>query len=132
MTSKIRSPEAVARCDCPIHMPSIRSGCTSMTTRTLKKMNEPSVRSPFTTIRPPTSSTIACATSGRKDSSGTYSARCRFALTLCSNTASDRPANFLPSDPSWANDLTTWTPTMPSSATVATSAIFCWTSRRIG
>jgi two-component sensor histidine kinase len=29
---KIRSPDAVARWDCPIHMPSIRSGMISMVT----------------------------------------------------------------------------------------------------
>jgi hypothetical protein len=55
-----------------------------------------------------------------------------FALTLWSNTDSERSANFSPSVRSCANDLTTWTPTMLSSATVATSAIFCWTSRKIG
>ena len=32
-TSKIRSPDAVARCAWPIHMPSMRSGMTSMSTR---------------------------------------------------------------------------------------------------
>ena len=30
ITSKIRSPDAVARCAWPIHMPSERSGSTSM------------------------------------------------------------------------------------------------------
>ena len=52
--------------------------------------------------------------------------------TLCRKTDSDRASNFACSAGSWANDLTTWTPTMFSSATVATSAIFCWTSRRTG
>ena len=41
-------------------------------------------------------------------------------------------ANFAASCGSCANALTTWTPTMFSSATVATSAIFCCTSRSIG
>ena len=30
ITSKMRSPDAVARCAWPIHMPSMRSGMTSM------------------------------------------------------------------------------------------------------
>ena len=43
-----------------------------------------------------------------------------------------RASNFACSAGSCANDLTTWTPTMFSSATVATSASFCCTSRSIG
>ena len=39
ITSKIRSPDAVARCAWPIHMPSIRSGMTSMSTSTLNAKN---------------------------------------------------------------------------------------------
>ena len=53
ITSKIRSPDAVARCACPIHMPSIRSGMTSISTSTLKAKNELSASSPLATIRPP-------------------------------------------------------------------------------
>ena len=41
-------------------------------------------------------------------------------------------ANFASSAGSCANALTTWTPTMFSSETVATSASFCWTSRSVG
>ena len=41
-------------------------------------------------------------------------------------------ANFASSRGSWANALTTLTPTMFSSATVVMSAIRCWTSLRIG
>ena len=43
-----------------------------------------------------------------------------------------RRSNFACSACSCANDFTTWTPTMFSSATVATSAIFCCTSRSSG
>ena len=64
--------------------------------------------------------------------SGTYSARCRFARSVCSNTRSERCLNFASSDGSCANALTTWTPTMFSSATVATSARRCCTSRSVG
>ena len=70
-TSKIRSPDAVARWACPIHMPSIRSGMTSIRTRTLKAKNEFRASSPLATIRPPYSSTVAWAMSGRNESSGT-------------------------------------------------------------
>ena len=61
-----------------------------------------------------------------------YSARWRFARTESAKTCSDRYSNFSCSASSCANDLTTWTPTMFSSATVATSAIFCCTSRSKG
>ena len=71
MTSKIRSPDAVARCDWPIHMPSIRSGITSITTSTLKKKKVPMSSVPFATIRPPASRTPACMISGRNERSGT-------------------------------------------------------------
>ena len=71
MTWKIRSPDAVARCAWPIHMPSMRSGITSMSTRTLNWMNAPIDSVPFTTMRPPTSSTAAWASSGRKAIIGT-------------------------------------------------------------
>ena len=71
MTSKIRSPEAVARCIWPIHMPSMRNGMTSMTTKMLNETNWPNESEPFATMRPPRSSTAACARSGRKDSRGT-------------------------------------------------------------
>ncbi len=40
MISKIRSPDAVARCAWPIHMPSIRNGMTSMSTRMLNEKND--------------------------------------------------------------------------------------------
>ena len=71
MTSKIRSPDAVARWDWPTHIPSMRSGMTSITTRMLKKKNDPKSSVPFATIRPPTSRTPACMISGRNESSGT-------------------------------------------------------------
>ena len=41
MISKMRSPEAVARWAWPIHMPSIRSGMTSISVSTLKKKKSP-------------------------------------------------------------------------------------------
>ena len=71
ITWKIRSPDAVARCAWPIHMPSIRSGITSISTSTLNWMNAPSESDPDTTMRPPTSSTAACAISGRNAIIGT-------------------------------------------------------------
>ena len=67
----MRSPDAVARCAWPIHMPSMRSGMISITTKRLNSMNVPSVSDPFATMRPPTSSTTACAISGTNASTGT-------------------------------------------------------------
>ena len=55
-----------------------------------------------------------------------------FASMLRAKTRFERAENFSSSFDSCANDLTTWTPTMFSSATVVMSAIFCWTSRRTG
>ena len=49
ITSKNRSPDAVARCAWPIHMPSIRSGITSIIRSRLKAKKPPIVRSPWTT-----------------------------------------------------------------------------------
>ena len=51
---------------------------------------------------------------------------------LWAKSASGRRTNLSCSACSCANDLTTWTPTTFSSATVATSAIFCCTSRSTG
>ncbi len=64
--------------------------------------------------------------------SGTYVARCRLARIVSRKTSSERAWNFADSCGSCAKALTTWTPTMFSSATVATSASFCWTSRSVG
>ncbi len=69
-TSKIRSPDAVARCAWPIHMPSARSGSTSIARKRKIAVKLPAVRLPSATMRAPISSTAACATDGRNDSSG--------------------------------------------------------------
>jgi hypothetical protein len=98
----------------------------------LNETNEPTASEPSATIRAPKSSTAACASSGTKERSGTYVARCRFARIVWPKRASLRTANFASSAGSCANALTTWTPTMFSSETVATSASFCWTSRSVG
>ena len=71
MTWKIRSPEAVARCPSPIHIPSMRSGKITIESQRLKATNSPTCIEPSCTIFPPTSSTAACASSGRNASSGT-------------------------------------------------------------
>ena len=92
----------------------------------------PGVSEPWTTIRAPISSTAAWASIGRNEISGTYIARCRFARSVWPNTDSERRRNFDSSACSCANALTTWTPTMFSSATVATSARRCCTSRSVG
>ena len=128
----MRSPDAVERCAWPIHIPSPRSGMMTMPSKRLKMKKEPMNAGLRATIRAPNSRTAACARSGRKESSGTYIARCRFARMVCANSASLRPANFASSAGSCANALTTWTPTMFSSTTVATSASFCCTSRSVG
>ena len=72
MISKIRSPDAVARCAWPIHMPSMRSGIDEHQHEDVER-EERAVRRacPAITMRPPTSSTAACASSGRNESSGT-------------------------------------------------------------
>ena len=57
ITSKIRSPDAVARCAWPIHMPRLRSGTISIASSRLKTKNSLSVSEPLTTIRPAASST---------------------------------------------------------------------------
>ena len=62
---------AIARCAWPIHIPSMRSGMTSIASRRLNAKNAPSESEPEITMRPATSSTSACATSGRNVSSGT-------------------------------------------------------------
>ncbi len=67
----MRSPAAVARCAWPIHMPSMRSGITSISTRKLKKKKSVKLSWPLTTMRPPTRITAACAMSGRNESTGT-------------------------------------------------------------
>ena len=92
----------------------------------------PSVSEPDMTMRPAASSTSACATSGMNVRSGTYSARCRFAASVCSKTVSAASVKCSSRRGSCANDFTTWTPVIDSSATMETSASFCWTSRRTG
>ena len=62
----MRRPAAIARCACPIHIPSIRSGMTSIASRRLKVKNAPSESEPEITIRPAAKSTRAWAMSGRK------------------------------------------------------------------
>ena len=49
MTWKIRSPEAVARCAWPIHMPSIRSGMTSKASNRLNATKSPIAICPWMT-----------------------------------------------------------------------------------
>ena len=67
----MRSPAAVARWACPTHMPSMRSGITSMASRRLNAKKSPIESEPETTIRPASRSTAACATSGRNVRRGT-------------------------------------------------------------
>ena len=55
----MRRPAAIARCACPIHIPSIRSGITSMASRRLKLKNAPSESEPEMTIRPAANNTSA-------------------------------------------------------------------------
>ena len=69
--SKIRLPAAIARWAWPIHIPSIRSGMTSIASNRLNVKKAPRESEPEITIRPAASSTNACATSGRKVRSGT-------------------------------------------------------------
>ena len=94
--------------------------------------NAPVESDPEITMRPATSSTRAWATSGRKVRSGTYSARWRFAASVRAKTVSAAAANRSERRLSCENDLTTWTPAIDSSATVATSARDCCTSRSTG
>jgi len=84
------------------------------------------------TRRPAEGSTGACATRGRNVSSGTYRARCLLAAIVCTKTLSAAVAKLSARRSSCENDLTTCTPEIDSSATVATSASFCWTSRSTG
>ena len=79
--------------------------------------NAPSDSDPEITMRPATSSTSACATSGRNVSSGTYSARWRFAASVRAKTVSAAARTARSDALSCANDLTTWTPVIDSSAT---------------
>ena len=67
----MRSPAAMARCAWPIHMPSIRSGMTSMASSRLKAKKAPSESEPEMTMRPAASSTSACASGGKNVRSGT-------------------------------------------------------------
>ena len=62
----------------------------------------------------------APATAGRR-AAARSSARCRNARTVSSKTAPEARANWAWRRSSWANALTTWTPTIDSSVTVATS-----------
>ncbi len=89
-TSKMRSPDAVARCAWPIHIPSARNGRTSIARKRKMAVKLPTDRLPLATMRAPISSTAACATDGRNDSSGVYVARCRFAAIVWSKTRSER------------------------------------------
>ena len=61
----------------------------------MKATNAPDVSEPCATIRAPTSSTAACASSGRNERSGTYVARCRLARIVCAKSASLRRAELL-------------------------------------
>ena len=67
----MRSPDATARTACPIHIPSMRSGMTSIARRRLKATKLPGDSDPDTTMRPATRSTAAWATIGMKVSRGT-------------------------------------------------------------
>ena len=68
----MRAPLATARCAWPIHMPSMRSGNTSIPSSRVKVTKSPSVMRPETTARPPMRSTAATASVGRNSSSGRY------------------------------------------------------------
>ena len=71
MIWKIRSPDAVARCPSPIHIPSIRSGKITIESQRLNATKSATDIDPSCTIFPPTSSTAACASSGTNASTGT-------------------------------------------------------------
>ena len=72
ITSKIRSPDAVARCAWPIHMPSMRSGMTSISDEQVEGEEVAELRArrrrPSARRR---AGRAACASSGRNESSGT-------------------------------------------------------------
>jgi hypothetical protein len=67
--------DALARRGRPLsladHIPSMRSGMTSIASRRLKVKKAPSDSEPETTMRPAASSTSACAMSGRNVRRGT-------------------------------------------------------------
>ena len=80
----MRSPEAVARWAWPIHMPSIRSGATSMFRSRLNgEERAEAERAGDDHVARRRAAPRAWASIGRKESSGTYTARWRFARTVC-------------------------------------------------
>ena len=131
--SKIRSPAAIARCACPIHMPSIRSGMTSIASRRLKA-EERAERQRAGDDHPTRGEQHERLRDERQEREERHVERAlpvggeRLRRRRCSPRPSKRSAR----RSSCANDLTTWTPVIDSSATVATSASVCWTSRSTG
>ena len=133
ITWKMRSPEAVARCAWPIHMPSARSGSTSIARKRLNATKSPSESVPLRD-HPPADEQDRGLREQRQEAEHRDVERALAVRLDAQREHLPRSArsNFACSASSCANDLTTWTPTMFSSATVATSAIFCCTSRSSG
>ena len=124
ITWKIRSPDAVARCAWPIHMPSERSGMISIAEVEVERDEaaDASARR-SSTMRAPTSRTAGLREHRHPgDERDVERALPVGAQRLLEDRLRSGRVNFSCSCGSCANDFTTWTPTMFSSATVATSA----------